>query len=260
MPAAHVFARAALDRHARAVRGGYEDALAALVEVPGVSADPSRAADVRRCAEAAAALVRDLGGQADVIETRGRARVAHRAVPLHAAGRPLPRAWHHRRQGAGARRALRRRPCGRRRRPRQRARALGVRGGDRLSPLRADVAPRAAPPGDRSGRRVGHGVGVATPARVPGGTARAAGVPPRARPTSASTATRPAAASRRLRRPSSGWLRWAGCRGAQRGRGRGACPGCRVAGRAAVASLSLASPSRCRHPAHRPGSGRWSRS
>jgi acetylornithine deacetylase/succinyl-diaminopimelate desuccinylase-like protein len=65
------FARAPLLRAARRQRARYEAALAELVEIPSVSADPVRAADVRRAAKAAAAHVRALGGTADVLETGG---------------------------------------------------------------------------------------------------------------------------------------------------------------------------------------------
>src|SRR5262249_16127084 len=56
---------------ARGVRRRYERELAALVELPSVSADPARAGDVRRTAAAAARLVRSLGGQASIIPTGG---------------------------------------------------------------------------------------------------------------------------------------------------------------------------------------------
>ncbi|HEV7734219.1 MAG TPA: M20/M25/M40 family metallo-hydrolase [Candidatus Binatia bacterium] len=65
------FTRAALDRWARATRKDYERELATLVELPSVSVDPARTADVRRTAEHAVALIHARGGKARVIETGG---------------------------------------------------------------------------------------------------------------------------------------------------------------------------------------------
>src|SRR5262245_53037320 len=63
--------RAALGRWAEARRADYERALQALVEIPTVSADPAHRGDMDRGAEAAAVLVRRLGGRAEVHRTRG---------------------------------------------------------------------------------------------------------------------------------------------------------------------------------------------
>src|SRR5690242_14811050 len=63
--------RATLAQRAEARRSDYEYWLRQLVEIPSVSVDPSYAADVRRCAEAACDLLRGLGGEADVLETDG---------------------------------------------------------------------------------------------------------------------------------------------------------------------------------------------
>jgi acetylornithine deacetylase/succinyl-diaminopimelate desuccinylase-like protein len=52
-------------------RERFEQQLKELVEIPTVSAEESRAGDIRRCAEVAAQMVRDFGGQAEVIETDG---------------------------------------------------------------------------------------------------------------------------------------------------------------------------------------------
>src|SRR5260221_5689166 len=54
-----------------AVRGEFEDRLAALVELPTVSMDPDRRADIDRCAATAAAYLRDLGARVDVLDTGG---------------------------------------------------------------------------------------------------------------------------------------------------------------------------------------------
>jgi acetylornithine deacetylase/succinyl-diaminopimelate desuccinylase-like protein len=52
-------------------RDRFESALQQFVEIPSVSAEPVRAADVRRCAEEAAKLIREFGGQSKVLETDG---------------------------------------------------------------------------------------------------------------------------------------------------------------------------------------------
>ncbi len=52
------------------LRPDYERALRELVEIPSVSGG-DHAADCRRCAEAAAALIRSLGGEAHLVETGG---------------------------------------------------------------------------------------------------------------------------------------------------------------------------------------------
>ena len=56
---------------ANAERDRYENALKDIVEIPSVSADPDHLKDIRRCADAAAQLVRDFGGEATIIETAG---------------------------------------------------------------------------------------------------------------------------------------------------------------------------------------------
>jgi acetylornithine deacetylase/succinyl-diaminopimelate desuccinylase-like protein len=61
----------ALAAWAAAEREHFESKLQQFVEIPSVSADPTRAGDIRRCAEAAAQLVRDFGGEAKVLETDG---------------------------------------------------------------------------------------------------------------------------------------------------------------------------------------------
>ena len=52
-------------------RDRYEATLRELVEIPTVSADPNHKDDIARCAERAAQLVREFGGEARVIETPG---------------------------------------------------------------------------------------------------------------------------------------------------------------------------------------------
>ena len=52
-------------------RDRFETALREFVEIPTVSADPDRTADMRRCAELAAATITQFGGQATILETEG---------------------------------------------------------------------------------------------------------------------------------------------------------------------------------------------
>lgn len=52
-------------------RSHFEDTLKQFVEIPSVSADPAREKDIRRCADAAAQLIRDFGGEAKILETGG---------------------------------------------------------------------------------------------------------------------------------------------------------------------------------------------
>jgi acetylornithine deacetylase/succinyl-diaminopimelate desuccinylase-like protein len=52
-------------------RDRFEEKLKQFVEIPSVSADPARAGDIRRCADAAVALVHEFGGEAKILETNG---------------------------------------------------------------------------------------------------------------------------------------------------------------------------------------------
>ena len=67
-----------LSAFATSQRSKFESKLRDLVEIPSVSADPARKTDVRRCAEAAAQLIRDFGGTAEVLETSGHPIVSGR--------------------------------------------------------------------------------------------------------------------------------------------------------------------------------------
>jgi acetylornithine deacetylase/succinyl-diaminopimelate desuccinylase-like protein len=53
------------------LRGGFEDKLAALVELPTVSMDPDRRVDMDRCAALAADYLRGIGARTDIIDTGG---------------------------------------------------------------------------------------------------------------------------------------------------------------------------------------------
>jgi acetylornithine deacetylase/succinyl-diaminopimelate desuccinylase-like protein len=57
--------------YARSSREPYEATLKELVELPSVSVDPARRADVRRCAERAVELLRSFGAEARIVETGG---------------------------------------------------------------------------------------------------------------------------------------------------------------------------------------------
>src|SRR5690242_17665011 len=61
----------ALAAFAAEQRGAFEAELKKLVEIPSVSADPARAGDGRRCAEAAKDLFERHGGKAEILETEG---------------------------------------------------------------------------------------------------------------------------------------------------------------------------------------------
>jgi acetylornithine deacetylase/succinyl-diaminopimelate desuccinylase-like protein len=52
-------------------RDRFEETLRQFVEIPSVSAEPERAGDIRRCAEASAQLIRDFGGQPKILKTAG---------------------------------------------------------------------------------------------------------------------------------------------------------------------------------------------
>ncbi len=63
--------RKALIKWADAQRGEFETALEEFVEIPTVSSDSSRSADIRRCADLAVETIRKFGGKAEVLETKG---------------------------------------------------------------------------------------------------------------------------------------------------------------------------------------------
>ena len=62
------------------LRREFEEKLAALVEIPSVSMDPSRRAEVERVAQHGCALLRELGAQAECIKTAGLPLVLGRLV------------------------------------------------------------------------------------------------------------------------------------------------------------------------------------
>jgi acetylornithine deacetylase/succinyl-diaminopimelate desuccinylase-like protein len=70
----------ALAAWAATERDRFESTLREFVEIPSVSADPTRQPDIRRCADAAAQLIRDFGGEARILETAGHPIVHGRFV------------------------------------------------------------------------------------------------------------------------------------------------------------------------------------
>lgn len=58
-------------KYADSVRSQFELDLKQLVDIPSVSMDPAHKADIQRCAEAAADLLRKIGARAEIIATRG---------------------------------------------------------------------------------------------------------------------------------------------------------------------------------------------
>lgn len=66
-----VFTRPELERFAATERGRFEDMLKDFVEIPSISADPDRKADVERCAELGAATIRSFGGRAEIHRVPG---------------------------------------------------------------------------------------------------------------------------------------------------------------------------------------------
>lgn len=65
------FTRPELQQFAATERDRFEDMLKDFVEVPSISADPDRKADVERCAELGAATIRSFGGQAEIHRVPG---------------------------------------------------------------------------------------------------------------------------------------------------------------------------------------------
>ena len=62
------------------LRDEFADKLKALVDIPSVSMEPGRHADVRRCADLACAYLREAGAEAQVIPTQGLPLVLGRMI------------------------------------------------------------------------------------------------------------------------------------------------------------------------------------
>jgi acetylornithine deacetylase/succinyl-diaminopimelate desuccinylase-like protein len=60
-----------MDAYIKETRQFFERTLGEMVEIPSVSMDPSRAGDIRRMAVYAAGLLRGLGAEARIVETKG---------------------------------------------------------------------------------------------------------------------------------------------------------------------------------------------
>jgi acetylornithine deacetylase/succinyl-diaminopimelate desuccinylase-like protein len=75
-----MLSRSDLRGRSAGLRREFEEKLAALVEIPSVSMDPSRRAEVERVAQQGCALLRELGAQAECIETAGLPLVLGRLV------------------------------------------------------------------------------------------------------------------------------------------------------------------------------------
>jgi acetylornithine deacetylase/succinyl-diaminopimelate desuccinylase-like protein len=63
--------RESLKAFAESRRQAFEAELKTLVEIPSISSDPDHKEDIRRCAEAAADLLRRYGAEAQILETEG---------------------------------------------------------------------------------------------------------------------------------------------------------------------------------------------
>lgn len=74
-------------------RKAFESKLQELVETPSVSADPARERDVRRCADLGARIVRQFGGEAEILETGGHPMVHGRFGT--GSGRPTVTIYNH---------------------------------------------------------------------------------------------------------------------------------------------------------------------
>ncbi|MFN2443391.1 MAG: M20/M25/M40 family metallo-hydrolase [Thermoanaerobaculia bacterium] len=74
-------------------RGEFESMLKRIVEIPTISADPSRKLDIRRGADAAREMIESFGGKAEVIETGGNP-IVH-GVFDHGDGAPTVTVYNH---------------------------------------------------------------------------------------------------------------------------------------------------------------------
>src|SRR5687768_4208767 len=60
-----------LNWYVKECRPRYEEMLGQMVEVPSISMDPSHAGDNRRMARLAVEFLKDLGAEAEIVETKG---------------------------------------------------------------------------------------------------------------------------------------------------------------------------------------------
>jgi len=68
---AQLLTRQALKAFAESQRSTFEKELKTLVEIPSISADPTKAQDIQRCAQAAKSLFERYGGHAEILDTPG---------------------------------------------------------------------------------------------------------------------------------------------------------------------------------------------
>lgn len=66
---AQLLTRQALKAFAESQRTTFEKELKTLVEIPSISADPTKAQDIQRCAKAAKSLFERYGGHAEILDT-----------------------------------------------------------------------------------------------------------------------------------------------------------------------------------------------
>jgi acetylornithine deacetylase/succinyl-diaminopimelate desuccinylase-like protein len=78
---------------ARGERDRFERTLRQFVEVPTVSSEPERQRDIRRCADLAAATIREFGGEARILETAGNPIIHGRFD--HTSGGPTVTIYNH---------------------------------------------------------------------------------------------------------------------------------------------------------------------
>jgi len=84
--------RKSLTAFANREREAFESKLKQIVEIPTVSAEPERHGDILRCAQVAAQMVHELGGEATIIETDGNPLVHGR---FNGAGRKTVTVYNH---------------------------------------------------------------------------------------------------------------------------------------------------------------------
>jgi acetylornithine deacetylase/succinyl-diaminopimelate desuccinylase-like protein len=86
--------KSSLVAFARRERDRFEWTLKEFVEVPTVSSDPARQADIRRCAELAVQTIREFGGEPSIIETSGNP-IVHGRFDAARSGVPTVTVYNH---------------------------------------------------------------------------------------------------------------------------------------------------------------------
>src|SRR5262245_23424643 len=88
------FTRPALEQYAARSREHFERLFKQFVEIPTVSAEPDRAAELERCAELGAETIRAFGGQAEIHRVAGGPPVVLGSFGV-AKGRPTVTIYNH---------------------------------------------------------------------------------------------------------------------------------------------------------------------